>query len=114
MMRAHRLKTYIWVQTQQRLCDQIGLPFYILQKGNQDAGAVIIKIIGLNGGCTVFSQIIKPNGEPAWQSWLTNGEKALESKVDTYIQNQIQIDPDVWVIEINDQRGIYKLDGVFI
>ena len=113
-MRAHRLKTYIWVQTQQRLCDQNALPFYILQKGDQDAGAVIIKINGLNGGCKVFSQIIKPNGEPAWQSWSTNGEEAPESEADTYIANQIKIDPDIWVIEINDQRGLYKLDGNFI
>ncbi len=113
-MRAHRLKTYIWVQTQQRLCDQNGLPFYILQKGNKDAGVVIIKIIGLNGGCKVFSQIIKPDGEPAWLSWSKNEEEVAESEADTYIGNQIKIDPDIWVIEINDQRGLYKLDGVFI
>jgi len=114
MMRAHRLKTYIWVQTQQRLCDQKGLPFYVLRKGNQDAGAVIVKINGLKGLCKVFSQAIKPNGEPAWQSWSINGEQALEAEADTYIENQIKIDPDIWVIEINDQKDVYKLDGVFI
>ena len=31
-----------------------------------------IKINLLDGRCKVFSQIVKPNGEPAWQTWSTN------------------------------------------
>ena len=113
-MRAHRLKTYIWVQIQQRYCERNNLPIYILEKGDIDAGVVIIKINLLDGRCKVFSQIVRPNGEPAWQTWSTNGVPVLESEADTYIAKQKQIDPDIWVIEVEDMKGLFKLDGVVI
>ena len=113
-MRAHRLKTYIWVQAQQRYCKRHNLPIYILNKGDRDAGVVIIKINLLNGRCKVLSQIIKPNGEPAWQAWSSDGSPVLETDGDKYISRQKQIDPDIWVIEIEDLKGIFKLDGTVI
>lgn len=113
-MRAHRLKTYIWVQVQQRICEQNSLPFYILQKGNLNAGAVILKINAPDRRCNVFSQITMSNGEAAWQSLSTKGETVFEFEADKYIEKQIQIDPDVWVVEINDMKGIYNLEGMVI
>ena len=113
-MRAPRLKTYIWVQIQQRYCKRNNLPIYILEKGDLDAGVVIIKINLLDGRCKVFSQIVRPNGKPAWQTWSTNGVPVLESEADTYIAKQKQIDPDIWVIEVEDMKGLFKLDEVVI
>ena len=109
MKRVHRLKTYIWVQVQQRHCEQNNLPFYILKKGNLDAGAVIIKINILDGRCKVFSQITRPNGDPGWQTWSIDGAPVLESEADSYITKQKQFDPDIWVIEIEDLKGLFKV-----
>jgi GMP synthase (glutamine-hydrolysing) len=110
----HRLKTYIWVQSQQRYCERNNLPIYILKKGHLDAGVVIIKINLLDGRCKIFSQITKPNGEAAWQSWSDNGVPVLEAQADSYIAKQKQIDPDIWIIEIEDVKGLFKLDEVII
>jgi hypothetical protein len=38
----------------------------------------------------------------------------LESEADTYIAKQKQIDPDIWVIEVEDMKGLFKLDEVVI
>ena len=76
---------------QQRYCERNNLPIYILEKGDPDAGVVIIKINLLDGTCKVFSQIVRPNGEPAWQSWSANGVPVLESNADAYILDTITI-----------------------
>ena len=113
-MRTHRLKTYLWVQTQQRYCERNNLPIYVLKKGELSAGVVIMKINILDGRCRVFVQTSSVDGEQVWQSWSSDCKPVLESKADRYIAKQMSIDPDLWVIEIEDSRGQFKLDGMVI
>ena len=113
-MRAHRLKTYLWVQIQQRYCERNCLPIYIVQKGENNAGAIIMKINIMDGRCRVFSQISASNGHLAWQSWTANKEPVLEKEADEYISKQMEFDPDIWVIEIEDTRGLFEPIGEII
>ena len=113
-MRANRLKTYLWVQIQQHFCERNSLPFYVLQKGDINAGAVIMKINIMDGRCRVFTQITTSKGEAAWQSWSANKEPVLEKEADAYISKQIKVDPDLWVIEIEDARGLFEPIGLVV
>ena len=49
----------------------------------------------LSSTCTVF----------------TGPTPVSEAEADAYIERQVKYDPDVWVLEIEDRRGQYKLDG---
>ena len=113
-MRTRRLKTFIWVQAQQRYCERNNLPIYILKKGELNVGAVILKISILDGRCRVFTQISSVDGKTAWQSWSPDNKPVLESKADKYIAKQMATDPDIWVIEIEDSGGHFKLDSIVI
>ena len=110
-MTEKRLKTYIWVQTQQWRCTQLNLPIYVPHKGEESAGAVILKIVLLDGRCRVFSQIRKADGTPAWQSRSKDMTPLEERKADDYIALRLKSDPDLWVLEIEDPKGLYELDG---
>ncbi len=111
-MRTHRLKTYIWVQSKQRLCKQNNLPIYIIHKGERKAGAVIVKINLLDGRSRVFSQINNLDGGLTWQSLSTNNEPIPEKQANEYITKQRSIDPDLWIIEVEDTQGKFKLGEI--
>jgi len=48
--------------------------------------------------------------EPTW-SRGTGPKPVSEAEADAYIERQVKYDPDVWVLEIEDRRGQYKIDG---
>ena len=106
-----RLKTYIWVQSQQWRCTQLNLPIYVSHKGEESAGAVIIKIVLPDGRCQIFSQAREADGTPAWQSWSQDKSPVEEGHADDYVGRRLKIDPDLWVLEIEDPKGLYEFDG---
>ena len=37
-----------------------------------------------------------------------------DPRIDAYIERQVKYDPDVWVLEIEDRKGQYKMDGKIV
>jgi hypothetical protein len=37
-----------------------------------------------------------------------------EAEADAYIARQGAFDPDIWVLEVIDRRGAYRIDGAVI
>ena len=103
-----RLRTKLWVQAQIRLCDVSGIAITIPRKGDPDAGSIILKLDRLNGEIDLYSQTRTRDGEPAW---MRAGGKGRISEVEAggYIRRQIDFDPDLWVVEIEDPDGRYSL-----
>lgn len=110
-MRAHRLKTYLWVQIQQWQCKRHNLALYVTSKGDPNAGAVILKLNLMDGRCRVYTQIRDAEGRSAWQSRSADAEPIVEADADGYIAKQLDFDPDLWVIEIEDPMSLFELDG---
>jgi len=104
------LTTGIWVSAQVRICDRAFIPATIVRHGNDDAGTVLVKINRFEQGVTVYAQATSLDGEPAW-SRGTGPKPVTEAEADAYIERQVKFDPDVWVLEIEDRKGQYKLDG---
>ena len=109
-----RLKTYIWVQSQQWRCTRLNLPIYVSHKGEESAGAVIIKIVLSEGRCHVFSQVRTADGTSAWQSQSDENSPINEPEADDYVGRRLKIDPDLWVLEIEDPKGLYEFDGKIV
>ena len=110
--RAHdRLKSAIWVQAQLRLCGLRDLPVYVVRKGDADAGVILLKLNNLDGGCRVYSQTRAASGALAWSAAGGDDNVMTESDADAYVERQASFDPDIWVIEIEDPKGVYELDG---
>ena len=107
------LTTGLWVSAQVRLCDRAFIPATIVRKGDPDVGTVLIKINRFEEGVTVFAQASTLDGDPAW-SRGSGPKPVTEPEADAYIKRQVERDPDVWVIEIEDRKGAYKLDGKIV
>ncbi|MDE2227948.1 MAG: DUF1491 family protein [Alphaproteobacteria bacterium] len=99
-----RLKTKLVVQAAVRLCTLRAVPIAVARRGDEDAGTILVKLNRLDLGCTVLAQTRGKNGELAW--FRATGEGLVdEPTADAYIARQVQRDPDVWVVEIEDREG---------
>lgn len=107
------ITTGIWVMAQVRLCDRAFIPATVVRRGDPDAGTVLLKLNRFEQGVTVFTQTSSTGDEPAWNRG-TGAAPVSEADADAYIQRQVKYDPDVWVLEIEDRKGQYKLDGKIV
>ncbi|HXY99765.1 MAG TPA: DUF1491 family protein [Stellaceae bacterium] len=99
-----RLKTRIQVMAAVRQCAVRAIPIVIARRGDEDAGTILIKLNRLEHGFTVLAQTRLPQGDLAWLR--ATGEAAVdEATADAYIARQVQRDPDLWVVEIEDREG---------
>jgi len=110
-----RLKSKLWVQAHLRRCNDTGFPAMLLQKGNDDAGSIFVKINFLNDTANIYGAAPggahDENGERRWSQPL-GVEPLPEAEVDAYLERQRGYDPDFWVIEIEDREGRVFLDNV--
>ena len=109
-----RLKTEIWVKAYVRRCASAGAPAMVVRHGDDDAGAIYIKIAHLNGHAALYGPA--PAGFDEGQTdrrWTLHldAAKATDADVEAYLARQAAFDPDLWVVEVEDRQGRHFLDG---
>ena len=107
-----RVKSGLLVQSIVRRASARGTPATVLQKGDEDAGAVYVKIFrGMGVGCTLLAPTRDPeSGQLVWLS-VTGDAPTPESEADAYLEREKRIDPDFWVLEIEDRDGWNPFDA---
>ena len=102
-----RLTAGFWVGAYLARLRLAGIPAYVTARGDDTAGAVLVKLATLNGRATAFQRSFDlASGDRVWMV-LTEGEEAA---VDAVIARQRGFDRDLWVIEIEDRAGRSLLD----
>lgn len=104
------LTTGLWVMAQVRLCGVASIPATVVRKGDPDVGSVLVKHNRFEAGVTVYVSASTLDDEPAWMRG-TGPAPVSEADADAYIERQIGRDRDLWVLEIEDRRSAWKLDG---
>ena len=107
-MTVPRLKAGVFVRALIRRAEVAGAAAYVVRKGAEEAGAVLLKLTPLDGSCTVLSQARRGEGELVWVKPL--GEKADEAAASAWFEKQIKYDPDLWIVEIEDREGRIFVD----
>lgn len=105
-----RIRTEHWVHAHLRQCSIAATPAFVVRRGDNDSGMVLLKINTLGDGCRVLTQTRGPDGQPAWLPAF-GGDRAPEEEADAYIARQVARDPDLWVIEIEDPQGRKWFEG---
>lgn len=104
-----RLKTGFWVQALIRRCSTEAVPAVVVRRGFEDAGAVLLKINGLQGQGYVLAAGSDLDGNRVWRR-ATGAAPVTEAEADDYIAREARRDPDLWVIEIEDRKLRHFLD----
>ena len=102
-----RLASGIWVGAYLARLQAEGIPVYVNARGDETAGAVLVKLATLDGAARAFHRVLDyDSGARRWDV-LAEGP---EPEVDAAIARQRRFDPDLWVIEVEDARGRHLLD----
>lgn len=113
-MTQSRLKSEIWVQAHLRRCMTEGVYALVARKGDVDAGAIAVKVYMGSGLAKLFVRSRDLDGEEVWRNPLTKEDEAdaasPEPDIDKWLAREASIDPDIWVIEIDDAAGRAFLD----
>ncbi|MBV9418488.1 MAG: DUF1491 family protein [Alphaproteobacteria bacterium] len=102
-MSTPRLKAGLFVRATIRRAEVAGAQAYVVRKGAEESGAIFLKIARLDGKCTVLDQARRGDGELVWVKPL--GDSTDEEKAKAFFDRQIRIDPDIWIVEIEDREG---------
>ena len=110
-----RVAAELWIKAHIRRCNALAIPAMVVRRGDDTAGAIIIKINHLGPGCMVLApasslESSSLDGGRQWRRAL--GEDLVpEAEADAYIARQLKVDPDIWVLEIEDREGRHLLEG---
>jgi len=107
-----RLKTEIRVSAHIRRAQSEGAFAAVVRKGDPDAGAVAVKLYQGPGAVKLFIQSRDLDGAAIWREPFEDDQHAndIEEKIDRWIAREANIDPDLWVVEIEDPKGRAFLD----
>lgn len=94
-----RLKSEIWVQAFIRRCWVADVPALLVRRGEETAGAVLIKANGFGNGCVVFARGMTAGGDWGWRR-ASGPDPVTEPDADAYVERQLKFDPDLWVVEV--------------
>lgn len=108
-----RLKTAIWIKALIRRCDIAAIGVAVTARGDDDAGAVLLKFSGRDGTGTVLTQTRRLDGTLGWMR-ATGPQPVAEANTDAYIARQRGRDPDLWVVEIESAAPDAVLDDPII
>lgn len=101
------LSTDVWAGALIRRAEREGAFAVVARKGDPRAGAVLVKVLNRREGTThLYASAVRGEGETVWMHPLAS---EVEADVDAYIERSRRIDPDLWVVEIEDAQGRHFL-----
>ena len=102
-----RLTSGLWVSAYLNRLRLADIPAFVVRRGDDSAGAVLVKSSPLDGTARAFQRSFDPmTGE---RLWVVLAEGA-EADVDAVLARARSRDPDLWLIEVEDRAGRTLLD----
>jgi hypothetical protein len=101
------LSTDIWVSALIRRAELAGAFAVVARKGDPRAGAVLVKVLDRRAGTArLYAEATRGDGDRVWMQPVPSD---AEPELDAYIERSRRIDPDIWVVEIDDAEGRHFL-----
>ncbi len=104
------LPTGLWVSAQIRRCHVVGIPVYVVRRGGEDRGTVLLNIAVAGRGNRILTQGRGMDGKTGWID-PHDGVLVDEMAASGYIRQAMAMDPDLWVIEVEDKEGRNPFEG---
>ena len=101
------LSTDIWVSALVRRAEIAGAFAVVVRKGDPRAGAVLVKVLDLRKRqVRLYAEATRADGE---RVWMRPAHAETEAELDAYVERAVRVDPDLWVVEVEDTQGRHFL-----
>lgn len=101
------LSTDIWAGALIRRAELGGAFATVIRKGDPRAGAVLVKVVDRRAGVArLYSEATRGDGERVWMQPVNSQN---ETDLDAYVERAVRVDPDLWIVEIEDAQGRHFL-----
>ena len=98
-----QLSSDLWVYALIRRVELAGAFATVARKGDARAGAVLVKTLDRRTGQSrLYAEALQAAGDSVWMQPV---DSTLEADLDAYVSRAARIDPDIWVVEIEDADG---------
>jgi len=95
-----QLSSDIWVYALVRRAQLGGAFATIVRKGDARGGAVLVKIVNRRTDeAQLWAEAVGAHGRSVWMQPKAGAD---ERDLDAYLERAARIDPDIWVVEIED------------
>lgn len=108
-----RLRSDIWVGAYMRRCESAGVYVVLVKRGDAHAGAIYLCVNHLNGSVALYGPAPAGIAETSVDRRWTNCFAKLvvsEGEAQAYLTRQVDFDPDIWILEVEDKKGRHFLD----
>jgi hypothetical protein len=75
---------------------------YILKRGDETAGAVIVKHLRPDGTAVVYARRYDIDGDIIWER-ATGEAPVADKEADAYIDRRVKSDADLWAVEVESR-----------
>lgn len=101
------LSTDVWVAALIRRAELGGAFAVVARKGDARAGSVLVKAVDRREGTArLYAEATRGDGERVWMQPVAS---TSEADLDAYVARSARIDPDLWLVEIEDAQGRHFL-----
>jgi hypothetical protein len=101
------LSTDLWAGALIRRAEIAGAFAMVVRKGDARAGTVLVKAINRRTReARLYAEAFRGEGERVWMEPVPSRQ---EAELDAYVERQARIDPDLWLVEIDDAEGRHFL-----
>lgn len=103
-----RLTSEFWTAAYIARLRQADIPAFIVAHGDDTAGMVMVKLNTLDGNAQLFHRMHDLLADTvSWEEMIAG----TEAEVDEYLNGQRKMDPDIWIVEVEDRQGRHMLDS---
>jgi hypothetical protein len=95
----------LWVSALLRRASTAGAFATIVHRGDEDRGDVLVKVTRARGEAALYAPAFNPEGPTEFEQLKAEDEAG----VDALIGKRLNMDRDLWVIEIEDREGRHFL-----
>ncbi|HVV94663.1 MAG TPA: DUF1491 family protein [Hyphomicrobiales bacterium] len=112
-----RVTSAIWAAAFIRRCHSAAIYAVVRRRGAAEAGAIFVVLDRLDGTRTLFGPApqaaMADEAEVSDRRFTMVGPEASEPEaVEAKLRREMDFDPDLWILEIEDRQGRHFLDLV--
>lgn len=105
-----RVRAELWVKAYVRTLAAHGVPAFVCRRGDEDGGAVYIRLNRLDGTSGLYGPASAGLWESASDRRFSLRMQAEDARVEEAVSSEVKFDPDLWLIEVEDKEGRHFLD----